>query len=147
MKKLTIRTILFLSLAFASTSSCEKMLEVEVPENQIDKSEVFQDSQTANAALSALYSGLRDNSLLAGDKIGLFLSNYTDDLDCFATTATNGIYEISQNQLISSNAGVYSLWSNTYQQIYFANSILEGLENSSGISPLRLLRSFPNGIS
>lgn len=134
MKKLTIPTILFLSLVFFSVSSCEKMLEVDVPENQIDKSKVFQDSQTANAALSALYSGLRDNSLLAGDKVGLFLSNYTDDLDCFATTATNGIYEISQNQLISSNAGVYSIWSNTYQQIYFANSILEGLENSSGIS-------------
>lgn len=134
MKTITNITILLFSLLLLNLISCEEMLEVDVPENQIDKNNVFQDTQTANSALSALYSSLRDNSLLAGDKIGLFLSNYTDDLTCYATTATNGIYEISQNQLISSNAAVYSLWSNTYQQIYFSNSILEGLEKSSGIS-------------
>ena len=100
MKTITNITILLFSLLLLNLISCEEMLEVDVPENQIDKNNVFQDTQTANSALSALYSSLRDNSLLAGDKMGLFLSNYTDDLTCYATTATNGIYEISQNQLL-----------------------------------------------
>ncbi|WP_234110707.1 RagB/SusD family nutrient uptake outer membrane protein [Chryseobacterium sp. R2A-55] len=124
-----IRTILFLSIT--SIISCEKMLEVDIPQNQIDRNLVFTDTQTANAALAALYSGVRDNSLVAGDEIGVFMSIYTDDVDCYATTATNGVYELYKNQLISSNLSIYAVWANTYQQIYLANSILEGVQNSS----------------
>lgn len=122
-------TIIFLSIT--SIISCEKMLDVDIPQNQIDRNLVFTDVQTANASLAALYSGVRDNSLLAGDKIGVLMSIYTDDTDCYATTATNGVYELYKNQLISSNPSIYSVWANTYQQIYVANSILEGVQYSS----------------
>jgi hypothetical protein len=124
-----IITILFLSIT--SIISCEKILEVDIPQNQIDRNLVFADTQTANAALAALYSGVRDNSILAGDEIGVFMSIYTDDVDCYATTATNGVYELYKNQLISSNPSIYTVWANTYQQIYLANSILEGAQNST----------------
>ncbi len=124
-----IGAILFLSIM--SITSCEKMLDVDVPQNQIDRNLIFNDIQTANAALAALYSGIRDNSLLAGDEIGVFMSIYTDDVDCYATTATNGVYELYKNQLISSNPSIYTVWANTYQQIYLANSILEGIQTSS----------------
>lgn len=117
-------------ILFLSITSCEKMLYVDIPQNQIDRNLVFTDTQTANSALAALYAGVRDNSLLTGDGLGAFMSIYTDDLDCYATTATNGVYELYKNQLISSNPTIYSVWSNTYQQIYLANSILEGVQDS-----------------
>ena len=62
-------------------SSCEKLIEVELPSNQIASDQVFVDVQTADAALAGLYSGLRDNSPFAGDQSGRLLGLYTDDLD------------------------------------------------------------------
>jgi hypothetical protein len=117
-----------------SMVSCEKLVEVEIPENQMLSGQVFENVQTADAALAALYAGLRDKSPVAGDRSGVSLGTYTDDLDCYATTATNGIYDLYRNQQISSNEIVYSYWSESYQQIYFANSIIEGAESSPSLS-------------
>ncbi|WP_312301230.1 RagB/SusD family nutrient uptake outer membrane protein [Chryseobacterium sp.] len=44
--------------------------------------------------------------------------------------STSGFVEIFQNTLIDSNPAVYSYWSNAYQKLYLANSIIEGVENS-----------------
>ncbi|MBT2559835.1 RagB/SusD family nutrient uptake outer membrane protein [Pedobacter sp. ISL-68] len=114
--------------------SCEKLVEVEIPNNQITTDLVFQDAQTANAVLAGLYAGVRDNSLLAGDKMGPHLGVYTDDLDSYSPTATNGIYELYQNQQTDINALIYSNWTSTYQQIFIANAILEGVQASASLS-------------
>ncbi|EJL74417.1 RagB/SusD family nutrient uptake outer membrane protein [Chryseobacterium populi] len=115
-------------------ASCEKLIEVDIPANQIPSEQVFENVQTADAALSGLYAGLRDKSPVAGDKAGELLGSYTDDLDCYATTAINGVYDIYRNQQIDTNMVIYSYWSDAYQQIYVANSIIEGVENSSSLS-------------
>lgn len=113
--------------------SCEKMLDVQTPENQIDRDLVFEDVQTANAALAALYAGVRDNTLFTGDKIGPHVGVYTDDLDTYSITATNGILEMFLNEQIDNNAIVYTNWANTYKEIYTANSLLEGIEYSQSL--------------
>lgn len=114
--------------------SCEKMLDVDLPENQIDRDLVFEDAQTANAALAALYAGVRDNTLFTGDKIGPHIGVYTDDLDTYSITATNGILEMYRNEQIDNNAIVYTNWANTYKEIYTANSLLEGVESSQNLA-------------
>ncbi len=87
--------------------SCEQMLEVETPSNQIGKDKVFADVQTANAALAGLYAGLRDNSPLSGEALGPFLGVYTDDLDSYALTDTNGVLALYHNQQTETNSTVY----------------------------------------
>ncbi|AZA89839.1 MULTISPECIES: RagB/SusD family nutrient uptake outer membrane protein [Chryseobacterium] len=114
--------------------SCEKMLEVDLPENQMLSETVFQDAQTANSVLSGLYAGLWEASPIAGDQSGRILSLYTDDLTYYAVNATNGLPEISNNTLIDTNQFVSSVWSAAYQKIYVSNSIIEGLNSSSSIS-------------
>ncbi|OBW43558.1 SusD family protein [Chryseobacterium sp. MOF25P] len=114
--------------------SCEKMLEVELPENQMLSETVFQDAQTANSVLSGLYAGLWEASPIAGDQSGRILSLYTDDLTYYAVNATNGLPEISNNTLIDTNQFVSSIWSAAYQKIYVSNSIIEGLDSSSSIA-------------
>ncbi len=69
-------------------------MEVDTPANQITSGQVFENIQTANAALSGLYAGLWDNSPLAGDQTGRLLGVYTDDLDFYGTTSNNGTFEL-----------------------------------------------------
>lgn len=122
------------ALLLLMTTACEKMIEVDLPSNQIASDQVFVDAQTADAVLAGLYSGLRDNSPFAGDQSGKLLGLYTDDLDFYSTTATNGLPEIAQNVHNDSNASIYTDWSTAYKQIYVANAILEGVEKSTSLT-------------
>lgn len=133
--KTTIQKIAWAGMLSILTScfSCEKMLDVETPENQIDKEMVFEDVQTANAAIAGLYAGIRDNSMIAGNQSGPVLGTYTDDLENHAVTTANGIIDIYRNQHIENNNVIYSSWSSNYQQVYTANAILEGLESSQAL--------------
>ncbi|MBV8326695.1 MAG: RagB/SusD family nutrient uptake outer membrane protein [Chryseobacterium sp.] len=119
--------LLFCGLIF----SCEKMLDVETPSNQIGKDKIFKDVQTANAALAGLYAGLRDNSPLSGESLGPVLGVYVDDLDSYALADTNGVLALYQNQQLDANSMVYSVWSSAYQNIYAANAIIEGVKASA----------------
>ncbi|ASE62030.1 RagB/SusD family nutrient uptake outer membrane protein [Chryseobacterium indologenes] len=125
-----VLTILLLHIA----TSCEKLIEVDLPQNQIVSDQVFADVQTANSALAGLYAGLWDNSPLSGDKTGTLMSLYTDDLDYFAPASNTGELEIFQNVQIDNNVAILSYWTAAYQKIYQANAIIEGTEKSSGIS-------------
>lgn len=111
-------------------SSCEKLIDVEMPANQIESEAVFADAQTADAALAGVYAGLWSSSPISGDKLSVMLSLYTDDLDFYATASTNGMMEVYTNQLIQNNAIVYGQWSTAYQYIYSCNAIIEGCSQS-----------------
>lgn len=113
--------------------SCEKMIEVETPSNLLVSEQVFESVQTANAALSGLYADLWDNSPLAGDKSGLILGLYTDDLSYYSQSSNNGLMEYYQNTVIDSNPVVSAYWTNAYQKVYMANAIIEGVEASNTI--------------
>ncbi|QIG90357.1 RagB/SusD family nutrient uptake outer membrane protein [Chryseobacterium sp. POL2] len=133
MKILSIITIVILMI-LCSVLSCDKLVDVDVPQNQMDKSTVFENNQTAYAALSSLYADLQKNSPLAGDKIAPFLSVYTDDLISYSQNTPNSTYDLYTNLLIDTNDSVYTIWSAAWQQIYLANSILESLEKSTSLS-------------
>ncbi|WP_431609253.1 RagB/SusD family nutrient uptake outer membrane protein [Chryseobacterium sp. 'Rf worker isolate 10'] len=113
--------------------SCEKLIEVDVPDNQIPSVEVFENVQTADAALAALYAGMRDKSPVAGDNSGTLLGIYTDDLDFYANAGSNGRFDLYRNQHIATNTDIYSYWTSAYGQIYVANAIIEGVEHSSSL--------------
>ncbi|WP_160139625.1 RagB/SusD family nutrient uptake outer membrane protein [Chryseobacterium sp. c4a] len=125
-----ILLILFLLILNYVFSSCEKLVEVDLPANQLSSGQVFENTQTANAALSELYAGLWESSPIAGNQTGPLLGTYTDDLDFYAMNSNTGIVEVFQNTLIDSNPAVYSYWSSAYQKLYIANSIIEGVEHS-----------------
>lgn len=130
-------TFIFTALAILLLKvclSCEKMLEVDVPENQIPTEAVFETVQTANAALAELYAGLYASSPLSGNQTGRLMGSYTDDLNYYGTNSTTGLYDIFQNQQIDTNAAISTYWTAAYRLIYVANAILEGTEKSSTIS-------------
>lgn len=110
--------------------NCEKLIEVDVPSNQIAAENVFQDAQTANAALAALYGMLWDNSPVAGDQTGKLLGAYTDDLDYYVASSSTGLPDIYQNTQTDSNPQILTYWTKAYQVVYTANTILEGVKKS-----------------
>lgn len=134
MKTNRIKSTIKLLIVLISGISCEKLIEVDVPDNQMPSGLVFENAQTADAALAALYAGLRDSSPITGDNSGALLGTYTDDLDFYATANSNGVYDLYRNQHIAANVDIYSFWSEAYQQIYLSNSIIEGVSDSSSLS-------------
>jgi hypothetical protein len=116
--------------------SCEKLVEVDYPSNQIGTTQVFDDINTANAALGSLYAGLRDKSIISGNNYGAggpLLATYADELDCYYNDQ-NGYLDIYHNQLHETNTVVASTWQTAYKLIYYANSIIDGVENSTALS-------------
>ena len=130
-----MKTIHFIILIIATITitSCEKMIEVDIPNDQIDKETVFKDVQTANAAIAALYADAMKSSPIAGGDVETYLSAYTDELDNFATVASDN-RDLFLNQHIDTNSIIYNVWAGVYKHIYSANSILEGVTASTGIA-------------
>ncbi|MGD9556490.1 MAG: RagB/SusD family nutrient uptake outer membrane protein [Mangrovibacterium sp.] len=116
-------------------TSCEDLVEVDAPANQIGSAQVFEDVRAANAALAGLYAGLRDNSVLSGNTSGAgsLLGSYSDDLDCFYLDQ-NGLMDLCHNLQQETNTYVKSIWGTAYGQVYYANAIIYGAENSTALS-------------
>lgn len=121
-------------LAFVSVS-CEKWIETDFPIHQIPTDVVFENEQTAEAALAGLYGSLWNNSLVSGgsDGMGLLLGLYTDETATVSAPGISGPVELYYNSLIPTSLTVSSVWTNAYQQIYAANSIIEGVRDSKSL--------------
>lgn len=131
-----IKIIYVYSFLFCSSYisiSCEKLIDVDLPNNQIASNEVFNDLQTANSALAALNADIMTNSAISGVNLDAALGVYTDELDEFSATITP-TRELYLNQQTDTNQTVYSIWVSSYKHIYTANAIIEGVEKSTGIA-------------
>lgn len=116
-------------------SSCDSFVEVDLPSSQLNSSAVFEDKVTANAAMTDIYSKLRDNGLLTGNAPGtsVALSAYTDELTYYGspTGTTQAFYA---NTVVPANSTVSSWWSFSYNQIYAANVVYQGVNASAKLS-------------
>ena len=114
--------------------SCDRMLEVKIPANQISSELVFENVQTADAALAGLYANLRDSGPVSGGAggSGILWGMYTDDLDSYSTSGENR--EIWLNVHTANNSAVLSFWTASYRSIFLANSIIEGVTKSQALS-------------
>lgn len=128
--KITLLNVLIL-LVFIG---CDRFVDVETPSSQLTGVTVFQDKTTANAAMIAIYSKLRDTGLLAGLTTGssVSLGLYSDELTYYGTTDDN-ISFIFNNTMLPTTSVASQLWNESYHQIYCANAVIYGCENSTGI--------------
>ncbi|WP_233530656.1 RagB/SusD family nutrient uptake outer membrane protein [Gelidibacter salicanalis] len=132
----TKSTIIFMVTVILGLSllGCTKFIEVDLPVSQLTGPAVYQDQTTATAALSDIYARLRNNGVLTGNPDGtsMVLGLYTDELAYYGT-GTSPLESFFTHGLLPSNTYASSLWSNSYGQVYAANALLEGLENSPEI--------------
>lgn len=124
------------ALVLYTVQSCDRLLDVKPPIDQISAEQIFSSVNTADAALSNLYSEIQSNSLISGgfSGSGALLGTYTDDLISYDVFTQNGDSDLYHNVQGSSNITVKKVWTNAYSEIYAANAIIEGIDKSTAIA-------------
>jgi hypothetical protein len=128
-----------LGLSVIAVLSCEDFVQVGLPKTVVARETVFTDAATATAAISKVYGEmLREGFASEGRTDGInFVGGFcADELNFISTSPNTQHYNQFYNNSISpNNLSVSSLWGHGYYFIYLANAIIEGLEDSKGISP------------
>lgn len=116
-------------------NACDSYVAVDLPESQLTNVAVFEDNATANAALTSIYSKIRDNGILTGTNSGISnqLANYTDDMVAYGNP-TNPSFPFYNDNVLPSNTSISGYWNASYNQIYSTNAILEGVDLSTELS-------------
>jgi hypothetical protein len=127
-----IKSFYFLATLAISLGSCTKFVKVPEPSTQIVRSTVFSDDETATAAALGIYSSMMQTFSMASVNTSLYAGLSADELTAYTNDPALG--QFYGNALIPSNPNLAGYWGNSYQYIYGANAILEGLENNSKIS-------------
>jgi len=132
-----MKNIKFYIILIAATiiTACDNFVQVDLPESLLTGSQVFDDPNTVRAALANTYSKLRDEGILAGrgSGSGTSFGLYSDELISYGL-AGSAIDNIYNNTLPPANPTAQSYWNTAYHQIYCANAVIEGLNNSKTIN-------------
>lgn len=112
--------------------SCNGFIEVDPPKTQIVSATVFTDDRTATSAISGIYATMISSGSFAAGNSGSITIQAGLSSDEYQNLSSSSIsLEFSNNSLTPTNLTVLSLWSSLYQTIFYANSILEGLNEST----------------
>lgn len=118
--------IFFTVLLIAFVTACDDFVDVDLPKNQLTAQAVFEDASTATSALRSIYSDMRNSGIVSG--LSRQMGLYADELDLF--NLQSAMYD---HTVLATNGGP-GWWSSTYNTIYAANSVVEGVENSTILS-------------
>jgi hypothetical protein len=127
--KTTILVFLFIG--------CKKFIEVDAPVTSTNAANVYSNDATAAAVLTGIYTQISDQDvdLTNGSltSLSLFPALSSDELTLYnlSDTRFSPFYANDLNSLITS--GVF--WTSIYPIIFEANSAIEGLTNSSSLTP------------
>lgn len=115
--------------------SCSNFTDIDLPVSQLSSEAVFENKGAAEAAMTDIYSKIRERGLMTGSRTGFSgqLGLYADELQFYGLsgTAQSNFYN---NTLFASGSEISELWNSSYNQIYAANAVLEGCAKSSALS-------------
>lgn len=114
---------------FALISSCKKFVEIAPPQTQLVTASVFNNSASATAALTNIYTQMYRNveSYYISQANGLL----SDELTNFSTVLPQTHYYMNAMVATQSLTGE---WPSAYSYIYQANAIIEALKDNKAIS-------------
>ncbi len=112
--------------------SCKKFVAVEPPKTVLISQTVFNTNATATSALLGIYSTMMQDQSFASISTTRYTGLSSDELTNYSVDpAQNEIYE---NSLSAVNTNIKNYWADAYKYIYAANSLIEGLSHSNGVS-------------
>jgi starch-binding outer membrane protein, SusD/RagB family len=139
MIKFVANTFLYSFIIFVSSflSSCKKLVEVAPPTNVISQANVYENDATASAVLTGLYINMSTNNIGQGGltNIPLITGLSSDELSLFAGVQNQIQIQYYSNSLNPSQLDGSEPWNTIYPIIFVANSALEGLAASTGLTP------------
>lgn len=114
--------------------SCKKLTDIDPPENQLVSTNVFKDDASAAAVLTGIYQRLNLEGVAAGKtSISLLTGLSSDELVNF-DVSNQTFQEFYVNGLRPENQDILTVWSQLYNYIYTVNKVIEGLDQSEGVS-------------
>ncbi|AJH15332.1 RagB/SusD family nutrient uptake outer membrane protein [Myroides profundi] len=130
MKKISLLFTLILLL-----QSCEQMIEIDLPTDQIATEGIFKDKRTARSALANLYINLRESSIYSGNSqgIGSQLGLYTDELDPITIPPTEDSSLLYNNMIDPTRYVLSTFWNTSYSHIYAINAFINGISKSDAL--------------
>ena len=110
---------------------CSKFVEVSPPDTSITSSVVYTNNASAAAVLTGIYDQMMVSSMSSGNQSISYLCGLSaDELTNYYNNAPYSLFY--ENSLNASSFTQF--WSELYNQIYVANSALQGLSSSTALS-------------
>lgn len=130
--------LVIFTLLLIATTGCKKFVEVPDPITNTSYSNVYSNDGTAISVLTGIYANLANGS--AGSPQLLSLSVYgglsADEFSLLNNPSNIGYVNYYRNISDSRGPQVSSdFWSNAYQILYVANSVVGALTNNTALSP------------
>jgi len=114
---------------------CNKLVELDAPQNKINASTAYQTDGTATAAVVALYNyGIFGIMGTLQQAITFYGGISADELH-YTLTSTPEITEIENNQISIGSSINSTFWANAYSELLAANSAITGITNSTTLTP------------
>ncbi|WP_119078874.1 RagB/SusD family nutrient uptake outer membrane protein [Chitinophaga alhagiae] len=130
---ITVGLVLLVGIA-----GCSDFLSVPSPSTILIRSTVFENDQTAYAALSGVYSQMIEGpgaSFASGGTSGMSLLAGLSAGELIPTSGTNAsLLEFYTHGLSASSSGTSGIWQSAYKIIYQTNALLEGVSASDALS-------------
>ena len=117
------------------TISCKKFVEIEPPQNQIPSELVFTDDKTATSSVTGLYIRMmQNNSTSVNSGISIYTALSADEI--YNVASSSGLDAVYNNSIPSDLTFIQNnLWAFTYGYVYHANACIEGLAQSTAVTP------------
>jgi len=123
-------SFLVLICAIMVLNGCKKFIEIPPPSTQLVTSSIFKDNATATGAVLSIYSQMYNNQESVNMAINTGL--LSDELTTYATGGNQLKYY--ENALLATDPASSGPWQNAYNYIYQVNQVIEGLQQSNGLS-------------
>ncbi|MEZ2334724.1 RagB/SusD family nutrient uptake outer membrane protein [Mucilaginibacter sp. RCC_168] len=130
-----MKNILIIASCVLAFASCKKFENIAPPKNQLESSKVFADSLNANSAVVGIYIDMMKSFGFTFSSGGLtaYPGMAADELS--QSSADPELAQLYTNSIAIQNKYNLNLWTSAYKYIYDANSCVEGISESKGISP------------
>lgn len=133
-----IGQLIAIFLSVNALASCNKLVEVTAPADNINAANVYSTDATAAAVLTGLYTKMSSENNFNFDRVGNLSTIYigtglsSDELTLLNVSYSN-FNLLYKNELTSINAPAY--WEFIYPDIFTINSAIEGINGSNSLTP------------
>jgi len=127
------KRFLLIGMICCLSSSCNSILDVDIPANKAVGDDLFKDKEAAETAVLGIYSSIAGTSNVFCGVITSYTAIYADEAS-FTGQAVSTL-EYYNNTISTTNTVLESnFWNHSYRFIYHINTCLEKLNKSTGIS-------------
>jgi len=113
--------------------SCKGFLAIDPPKSSLVQQSVYQNNETATAAVLGIYSGMAGAGYAGGGNTSItaLAGLSSDELTGYSPV----LEEFYTNQVSASSNTLSALYLSPYQHIFATNAVLEGLSTATGVTP------------